>query len=162
MMLILIYSTIAILFFLMWRKRIDFRHYYSTLLTISYLRFLEQFILVHILEVWEYDNLPLPVASTIGAPILLNITFFPLLAYFFIKYIPKSRLKILVYYFLWAFILLGVETSLIWTNYLEHKKEWNYLFSYYLAFSTFVVVHWQYKLFLTTGWYPIKTEKTQL
>lgn len=158
-MLITIYAIIAILIFLILGKKIDFRRYYSTLLTICYLRFLEQFVLVYMLNVWEYDNLPLPLSSIINVPVLMDITLYPLLAYFFIQYIPEKPLRIFAYYFLFSFTLLGLEASLVWADYLVHKKEWNYIFSYYLSFVTFLIIHWQYKLFLQTGWYTNSPRK---
>lgn len=159
-MIIIIYSVIALLFFLIRRGHIDFRQYYSTLLMMSYLRFLEQYILVHILQVWEYQNLPLPLAQVISVPITLDITIYPLLAYFFIKFVPEKPINTLIYYLVFPFTLLGIETSLVWGGFIEHHKEWNFLFSYYLAFCTFLIVHWQYRLFLKTGWYPRKSVKT--
>lgn len=153
-MLIIIYSVIALLFFLIGIKHINFRRYYSTLLMMSYLRFLEQYIIVHVIEMWEYKNLPLPMSQVISVPMTLDLSIYPLLAYLFIKFVPGRRIYTFIYYLLFPLTMVGVESSLIWGGYLEHQYEWNFLLSYYLAFATFLVIHWQYKLFLKTGWHP--------
>lgn len=158
--LITLYTVFALLFFLVWRKRIDFRQYYSTLLMMSYLRFLEQYIIIYMLKVWEYKHLPLPFSKVVGVPMTLDLTIYPLLAYLFILFVPDKPIMTLIYYFIYPFTLLIIEVSLVWQGFLEHQNGWNFIFSYYVAFCTFLVVHWQYRLFLKTGWYSIKTDKT--
>jgi hypothetical protein len=76
------YSAISIFFFLFWADRTRLRKYYSALLTINYLRFLEQYVFVYVLKVWEYKHLPIHRAKVIDVPILLDVTLFPMLGYF--------------------------------------------------------------------------------
>ncbi len=152
-MLLITFSVIALLIFLILKKQMDFRLYYSTMLMISYLRFLEQYILVYMVEVWKYEHLPLPLSTVIGVPVTLDITIYPLLGYLFIKFLPINKISIILYISIFSVALLGIEASLVFWGNLEHLKNWNFLLSYYLAIGTLLVVYWQYKLFLKTGWY---------
>lgn len=149
LVLIIIYAVISVVFFIFRAERSKLREYYSTLLCISYLRFLEQYILIYIYEVWEYEHLPTPLANIIGVPILLDITLFPMLGYLFIQYKTKKW----SYNFIWAIILTGIEATMVWSGMLEHHKYWNFVWSYLLALATVFITHFQYQLFLRTGWY---------
>lgn len=152
-MLIIVYAVISVCFFLFWAEQSKFREYYSSLLCISYLRFLEQYILVYIFEVWEYKNLPTPLAQIIGVPILLDVTLFPLLGYLMIHFSYRKVSHTVKSHFLWAAAILLVECTMLGAGHLEHQRYWNFILSYLLALATVIIIHLQYKLFLRTGWY---------
>ncbi|MEW9672473.1 CBO0543 family protein [Ammoniphilus sp. 3BR4] len=145
-MLIIFYAAISVCFFLFRVERSKWREYYSTLLSASYLRFLEQYVLVYILKVWEYENLPTPLAKIIGVPILLDVTLFPVLGYLIVHYMKEKRAA--KKYFLPAAILTIVEGTMVWSGMLEHHRYWNFVYSYFLALATVIFLHYQYKLFM--------------
>ncbi|MBP1935074.1 CBO0543 family protein [Ammoniphilus resinae] len=147
-MLILFYSIISVYFFLFLADRSKFREYYSSLLCISYLRFLEQYLLVYVLKVWEYHHLPLPLAKVSGVPILLDVTFYPMVGYLMIHYSNRLLNKRMIHYLIWGAILTFVEFTMVWTGMLEHQKYWNFAASFLLAIATVVIIHGQYRLFL--------------
>jgi len=157
-MLIIFYTIISVCFFLFVADRSKFREYYSSLLCITYLRFLEQYLLVYILKVWEYDHLPTPFAKIIGVPFLLDVTLFPMLGYLIIHYSNRSANKRMLYYLIWGVVLTFVESTMVWTGLLEHQKSWNFTATFLLAMATVVIIHGQYRLFLKTGWFPIDSK----
>lgn len=120
---------------------------------ISYLRFLEQYILIYVLKVWKYKQLPSPLAKVIDVPILLDVTFYPMVGYLFIHYLHSKSVHLMTYYLLWSLTVWGVEYTIVLSGMLEHVKYWNLIFSYFLVLATLIMVHLQYKLFLRTGWY---------
>ncbi|WP_134704891.1 CBO0543 family protein [Ammoniphilus sp. YIM 78166] len=152
-MLSILYAIISVCFFLFWAKRSKLREYYSSLLCISYLRFLEQYILVYILKVWEYKDLPTPLAQIIGVPILLDVTLFPMLGYLMIHYSYRKFSNTVKSHLIWATAILFVECTMLGAGHLEHHRYWNFMLSYLLALATVIIIYLQYKLFLRTGWY---------
>lgn len=153
LVLILFYAVISVCFFLFWADRSKFPRYYSSLLSISYLRFLEQYILVYVFKLWEYEHLPTPLAKIIGVPILLDVTLFPMLGYLFIHCTSKKGENTIIYQLVWAMVLTGVEATMVGSGMLRHLQYWNFGCSYVLALATIIIIHLQYQLFLRTGWY---------
>jgi len=156
-MLIIFYTIISVCFFLFVADRSKFQEYYSSLLCITYLRFLEQYLFVYILKVWEYDHLPSALGKIIGVPIILDVTLFPMLGYLMIYYSNRSTNKRVIHYLIWGVVLALVEYSMVWTEMLEHRKYWNFAASFLLAMATVVIIHGQYRVFLKTGWFPLKS-----
>ena len=147
-MLILFYTIISVCFFLFLAYRSKFREYYSSLLCMCYLRFLEQYLLVYVLKVWEYHHLPSPLAKIIGVPVLLDVTFFPAVGYLIIHYANRSTNKWMIHSFIWGAFLTFVESTMVWSGMLEHTKYWNMAASFLLAIATVAMIHWQYRVFL--------------
>ncbi|ARU61335.1 hypothetical protein CBW65_10240 [Tumebacillus avium] len=143
-----IYVTVALslLAFWLFGDKSRFRELFPSMLAGSLLRLKEQYVFTHLTKVWEYEQL-VPLFQVVDLPVLLDLTFFPIVSYLYLQHLPQQRLGKFFYTLFAAALLLLYEYLMISFGHLRHHHQWNLLLSYLLLLLTLALVALQYNFY---------------
>lgn len=141
--MVIFLSFVSVIIFHILGDKYRIRELYSSALTGSYVRLLMQYVGGEKMRLWEYKDLPLPLGHDLQIPIVLDFTLYPVAAYLFMQFQPKSLKKKLIHYLFWVLGGVLIESMQIWSNHLTYKH-WNLFYSFLFFFTMAIIVEWQY------------------
>ncbi|RXT08775.1 hypothetical protein [Ammoniphilus sp. CFH 90114] len=135
MVTLIVIELISLIIFLKFADFNRFRELVPIIFTGIYLRFLEHYIVIDWLELWHIHGAK---NSALWLPISADLTVWPIVAYFYIQYLPSKRVG--VYTLLWSLLMFGYLQLLFKIDVVSIKKGWHPILSALFMIGYFTVL----------------------
>ncbi|HEU4962579.1 MAG TPA: CBO0543 family protein [Bacilli bacterium] len=146
-MQIYLLSAIGLLTFWLFCDKSRWRELYPSAMFMTYVRFVEQYILVEILHVWTYDNLTNPFSSYMNTPVIVDLFFYSSMGYLFVQKWPLRRPARLFYVVGWALLFTIDEYIAVLHGTIKFKAPWGVFESFMLFVTALVLLVIQYEFY---------------
>ena len=140
-------AAVGVLSFLLLADKSRMRDLFPSLLFMVYFRFTEQYLLVDILHVWDYESLSTPLANIMNIPVLVDVFFYPPMGYLYVQYYPKTRPARLLYAIAWATAFMINEQIAVRGGHIEQEASWHPFLSFLLFLVMMLLLILQHKLY---------------
>lgn len=135
-MAVFLYEIIAILIFWRFADRSRLRELLPVVLTGSFLRYLEHYVLIDWLQIW---TLPGPPWKELWLPITADLTIWPVSVYLFVQYLPSR--KRWLYIAFWSLMMTLYLKSLKLLGVLSKGEHWTIYHTYLVVTSYFWIIY---------------------
>lgn len=140
-MAIFLFEVLALMFFWKLADISRFKELVPIILTGVFIRFLQHYIIVEWFQFWDFPGAKW---KMIWIPISADLTFWPVVSYLFIQYLPKERH--LLYVSIWTIGMLVYLQVLMWLDVFSFRKGWN------LGFAGIMMFLWFGAIYLVARW----------
>ncbi len=141
MIVLFLLELIALLIFFKFADLKRYRELLPIVFTGAYLRFLDHYIVIDWLELWEIHG---ALNSVLWLPMSADLTIWPVVTYLFIQYLPQK--KVWLYILTWSTLMYVYVRVLFWVDLYSAKGNWHpiILAIFMLVFFTLLLIIWNW------------------